>query len=121
MCMIRSELKFEDYKNCLEANRSENKINYLENDNTDANSLKENHKEFIKDNRLILKLQQRFRSKKHNVFTEKVNKIELSTDNDKRIQSIDSTETYTYGTSKDKIRRNGKNKCKNIIKQYKND
>ena len=33
----------------------------------------------------ILKSQQRFRSEKYNVFTEEVNKITLSTNNDKRI------------------------------------
>ena len=50
----------------------------------------------IKDNRLILKSQQRFRSEKYNVFTEEVNKIALIANDDKRIQSIDSTETYAY-------------------------
>ena len=30
-CVIKQELKFEDYKNFLEANRFENKINYLQN------------------------------------------------------------------------------------------
>ena len=43
--------------------------------------------------RLILKTQQRFRSKKHNVFTEEINSIALSSNDDKRIQSIDSAET----------------------------
>ena len=47
-----------------------------------------------------LKSQQRF---KH-VFTEQVNKIALSANDDKRIQSIDSIKTYAYGTSKDKER-----------------
>ena len=47
--MIRSELKLKYHKNCLEANRFENKINYLENNKIDA------------DNRITLKLQQRFR------------------------------------------------------------
>ena len=51
------------------------------------NSLRENHKEFIK-NKLILKLQQRFRSKKHHVFKEEVSKIALSANDDKGIQSI---------------------------------
>ena len=59
----------------------------------------------MKSNRLILKSQQRFRSEKHNVFTEKVNKIALSTNHDKRIQSIDSMEKYIYGTSKDLARK----------------
>ena len=46
----------------------------------------------------ILKIQQRF--KRHNVFTEDI-KISLSSNDDKRMQSIDSIETYAYGTSKD--------------------
>ena len=48
-------------------------------------------------NRVILKTQQRFKSEWHNVFTEETNKIALSSDNDKRIQSIDSIETYAHG------------------------
>ena len=48
----------------------------------------------MKNNKLILKSQQRFRSQKHNVFTEEVNKITLSANDHKRIQSIDSVETY---------------------------
>ena len=40
----------------------------------------------------------------HNVFTEVFNKTGLCTNDDKRIQSIDLTETYVYGTSEDVIR-----------------
>ena len=43
----------------------------------------------------------------------------MSADNDKRIQSMDSIKTFTYGTSKDKIRKNEGINYKNIIKQYK--
>ena len=50
----------------------------------DVDSLWENHKEFIKNNKLILKSQQIFRSKKHNVFTENVNEIALSVNDDKK-------------------------------------
>ena len=57
----------------------------------------------MKDNRLILKSQQRFRSKKHNAFTKEVNKVALNGNDDKRIQSIDSTETYGYGTNEEII------------------
>ena len=42
-------------------------------------------KEFIKNNKLVLKTQQRFRDEKHNVFTEKINKFALSSNDDKRI------------------------------------
>ena len=53
------------------------------------NSLRENLKEFIKNNKLISKLQQAFRSEKHNVFTEEVNKVALRDNYYKRIQSTD--------------------------------
>ena len=59
-------------------------------------SLQENHTEFIKYNRLILKSKQRFRSKNNNVFTEEINKIALSASDDKRMQSINSIETFAY-------------------------
>ena len=37
------------------------------------------------------------------IFTEEINKIALSSNNDKRMQSIDSIETYASGTSKDLV------------------
>ena len=51
-----------------------------------VDSLKKDQKEFIKNNKLILKTQQRFRSEKRNIFTEKINNIALISNNDKRIQ-----------------------------------
>ena len=64
-----------------------------------------------KNNKLILKMQQRFKSKRHNVFTKEINKNALSSNDDKRMQSIDdkrmqsidSTETYAFGISKDLV------------------
>ena len=56
------------------------------------NSFRENHKEFIKTNRTILKLHQRFRRKKYNVLNKEDNKIVLSVNDDKRMHSIDSME-----------------------------
>ena len=35
------------------------------------------------------------------------------------MQSIDSIETYSYGTSKDLVSEKEQIKCSNIIKQYK--
>ena len=85
-------------------------------------SLLENHNKFIKDNKLILKSQQKFTSKKHNIITEEVkNLIVLSANDDKRLQSIDSIETYACGTSKDLVYNKKEIKCNNMIKQYKND
>ena len=37
------------------------------------------------------------------------------------MQSIDSIETYAYGTSKDLVSEKEETKCNNIIKQCKND
>ena len=51
----------------------------------------------------MLKSKQRFRSEKHNVFTEEVNKIELSANDVKRKHSIDLIETHGYGTIKDLV------------------
>ena len=48
MCAIKRKRKFENYKNCLEANQLENKINYLEKNETNINSLRKGHREFIK-------------------------------------------------------------------------
>ena len=77
--MIRRILKFEDYENWLAATQIENKIKQLEKNKPNVNSLR-----IHKNNRLILKSQQRFKSKRHNVFTEAVNKIALSANNDKK-------------------------------------
>ena len=57
----------------------------------------EHYKDFLFDNKNILKSQQRFRSDHHEVYTEEVNKIALSSNNDKRIQTSDKTTTYPYG------------------------
>ena len=115
MCVIKRKLKFQDYKSCLEADQIENEINYLEKNKIDVDV----HKEFIKKNKLILKTQQRFRSERHNVFTEEINKIPLSSNDDKRMQPIDSIETYAYETNKDLVCKKENIKCNNIIKQYK--
>ena len=55
------------------------------------------------NNKLILKSQQRLKSKKQNVFTEEVNKVALSAKDDKKIQSIDKIEIYAYGTTKNLV------------------
>ena len=41
-------------------------------------SLEKDQKEFIKNNKSILKIQQIFKREKHNVFTEETNKIASS-------------------------------------------
>ena len=72
-------------------------------------------------NKLILKSQQRFQNQLHNNFTEKIIKIALISNNDKRMQSIDSIKRYEYGTSKVLVSQKEEMKCNNIFKKYKSD
>ena len=97
------KLTFENYKNCLEVTQLENTRSHLEKNKINIDSIKQNHKEFIRNNKLILKTQQRFKIDRHNVFTEEINKIALNSSDDKRMESIDFIETYPYRTSKDLV------------------
>ena len=45
----------------------------------------------------LLRSQYSFRSRFHEIYTEKINKIALSSNDDKRIQCIDKITTYPYG------------------------
>ena len=56
----------------------------------------------------------------HSAFTNKVNKIVWSWNDDKIMQSIDSIETYAYGISKDLLCNKKEIKRSKIIKKYKN-
>ena len=71
-CIIKRMIKFNDYKNCL-----------------------------LKD-KVLLKSQQRFISKKHDVYTENINKIALSNCDDKRIVLSDKIMSYPYGYKRKK-------------------
>ena len=104
---------------CLETTQIENKINYLKKIKIKIDSFKKNYKQFIRNNKTISKAQQRFKSEKHNIFTEEINKIASSSNDDKRIQSIDSIEIDAYGTRKDLVSQREEIKYNNIIKRYK--
>ena len=47
-----------------------------------------NYTDCLFDNKIILKFQQRFQSDHHNVYTEQINKIALSSNDDKKIVNI---------------------------------
>ena len=66
-CVIKRMIKFNDYKNCLLKSKA------------------------------VLKSQQRFISKGHDVYTENINKIALSSNDDKRIVSSDKITSYPCG------------------------
>ena len=61
----------------------------------------------------MLKTQKIFKSKRHNIFTEEVNKVALSSNDHKIMQSIDLIETYAYGTSDDLVSKIDEVKCSN--------
>ena len=67
---------------------------------------------FVKNN-LILKTQQGFKSERHNILTEVINKIALSSSDDRRMQSIDSIETDAFAISKGLVYK--KEKLKTVI------
>ena len=50
-----------------------------------------------------LKLQHRFKSDCHKLYTEELNKIALSSDDDKRLQTFNRVTTYPYGTPAVKV------------------
>ena len=83
-------------------------MNYLERNKI---KIKRNHEEFIKNNESILEREQRFKSEKHNVFTEEINSIALSSNDDKRMQSIGLIETYSYGMNRDLVSEKEEFKC----------
>ena len=89
---------------------------YLKNDNTETKKAKgtkkcvikrrltfENYIDCLLNNKIILKLLERFKSDHHNVYTKQINKIALSSNDDKRLQTLDEITTYPYGTSAFKV------------------
>ena len=57
----------------------------------------ETYTDCLFNNKIILKSQQRFKSDYHEVYTEEVNKIALSSNDDKRLQTFDKITTYPHG------------------------
>ena len=68
MCVIMQELMFENYRDCLF------------------------------DNKTVDRSYERFKSYYHDVYTEEVNKIALSSNDDKITQTSDRISAYPYGT-----------------------
>ena len=57
----------------------------------------ENYKDCLFNNKTVYRSQERFKSYYHDVYTEEVNKIALSSNDDKRLQTSDRITTYPYG------------------------
>ena len=82
-CVIKRILKFNDQKNCL------------------------------LNNEIILKLQPIFKSEAHDVYTEKINKIRLSSNDYKGLRIFDKNTSYQYGANVGKV-------CKTELLEYLN-
>ena len=52
---------------------------------------------------MVLKSHQRFKSERHDVYIEEIDKIALSSNDDKRLQTLDRITSYPYGTSVGKV------------------
>ena len=66
----------------------------------------ENYKDSLCNNNTILRSRLRFKSNLHIVYTEKANKIAISSNDDKRLQTINYNiwvTTYAYGTNAFKV------------------
>ena len=61
------------------------------------------YKDSVFENKTILKSQLRFKSNHHIVYTEKVNKTAITSDDDKRLQTYDKITTYPNGTNAFKV------------------
>ena len=72
-CVIKQKLMFQSFKNCLFSNKT------------------------------VYRSQQRFKSCNHDVYKEEVNKIALSSNDDKRLQTFHRIKTCQYGTNAFKV------------------
>ena len=72
-CVIKQKVRFKNYKDCLFNNKT------------------------------VYRSQKRFRSYYHVMYTEKVNKIALSSNDNKKLQTFDRVTTYPYGTNAFKV------------------
>ena len=79
----------------------------------------ENYKDYLFNDKILLKSQQRFKSDHHKVYTEEVNKIALSSNDDKRLEIFNVIETYPYGTNAFKVCESEMMAVKNLfVKNY---
>ena len=62
-----------------------------------------NYADALFNDEVIIRSQQRFRSDHHRVYTEEVNKIALSSNDDKRLQTFDKITAFPYGTPAIKV------------------
>ena len=57
----------------------------------------QNFRNCLFNNKAVYRSQERFKSFNHDMYPEEVNKIALSNNDDKRLQTFDGITTYPYG------------------------
>ena len=62
-----------------------------------------NYIDCLFNDKIILTSQQKFKSDCHNVYTEQINKIAISGNNDKRLEKSDKIIRYTQGINAFKV------------------
>ena len=62
-----------------------------------------NYIDYLLNNKIILQSYQRFKSNYHNVYTEQISQIALSSNDDKRLETFVKITTYPYGTNAFKV------------------
>ena len=63
----------------------------------------ENYKDCLLNDKILLISQQSFKSDYHEVYIEEINKIPLSSNDDRRLQTSDRIKTYPYGKNAFKV------------------
>ena len=63
----------------------------------------ENYTDCLLNDKILLKSQQRFKSDHHEVYTEEVNKLALSSNDDKRLQKLDRITRHPHVTNVFKV------------------
>ena len=66
-------------------------------------TISQNFKDCLLNNKNVYRSQQRFKSYNHDIYTEEVNKIALSSNDDKKLQTFDRITTYPYGANAFKV------------------
>ena len=72
------------------------------------------YKKFLLNNEIILKSQQRFKSKTHHVYTGEINKVSPSRNDDKRLKTFNRITSYSYDTSDGKVCKTELLSCLNV-------
>ena len=84
---IKENKKANGTKNCVIKIKNEFKMS----------SMLQDYKNSLFNDEIIRKSQLKFKSDCHDVYTEKINKIALGSNDDKRVQTFDKMSRYPYG------------------------